>query len=126
MSSSVIRPVRDGPEGVGLAFWGNCESEPVIAGSPVEHGHEYFVDATGAYSSGVWECTAYTADFESYPFDEFGSIISGEVTITDGDGNAETFKQGDCYIIPKGLKCTWHMPEKMRKFYVMFDTSKTA
>jgi hypothetical protein len=41
---------------------GNCDSEPVTAGVPVEIGHEYYQDATQQLSSGVWECTAYTAE----------------------------------------------------------------
>ena len=121
MTDSVIRLDRDGPEGVGLAFWGNCESEDVIEGDPIETGHQYFADASGVLSSGVWECTAYTAQFEAYPVDEVCFILSGQVTITDGEGRAETFTAGECFVIPKGLKCTWHMPETTRKFYVILE-----
>jgi len=117
-----MRLRADGPEGIGLTFMGNCESEPVVAGSPVEIGHNYFTDATDAFSAGVWECTAYTAEFDAYPVDEFCYMLSGSVTITEADGSAETFVAGDCFVVPKGLQCTWHMPETARKYYVILDS----
>ena len=123
--AEVVRIHRDGPEGIGLTFMGNCETEDVIEGSPVETGHNYFLDETNRLSAGVWECTPYTARFEAYPADEFCHILSGRVTITDDDGRAETFVAGDCFMIPKGLKCTWHMPETTRKYYVILEPEPT-
>jgi uncharacterized cupin superfamily protein len=118
---SVIRLNQDGPEGTGLQFWGHLENENVIEGDPTETGHTYFTDSTGQLTAGVWECTPCTSQFDSYPVDEFCTILSGTVVVTDGDGRAETFKPGDSFVIPKGLKCVWHMPETTRKFYVIFD-----
>ncbi len=123
--NSVIRLNSDGPEGTGLTFWGNLENETVIEGDPVETGHNFFTDNTGQLTAGVWECTPCTTRTDSYPVDEFCYILSGTVVITDGDGHAETFKAGDCFVIAKGSSCTWHMPETMRKYYVIFD-AKTA
>lgn len=125
-NNTVVRLDRDGPEGSGLSFLGNCESEDLIAGDPVETGHNYFSDQTGQLTSGVWECTAYTARFEAYPVDEFCHVLSGEVTITEADGRAETFTAGECFVVPRGLKCTWHMPETLRKFYVIFEARSEA
>jgi len=48
------------------------------------------------------------------------------VVITDGAGNAETFKAGDAFVVPKGTPCTWHFPETTRKYYVIFDTDAEA
>ena len=125
MGDSVIRLNRDGPEGTGLTFWGHLENENVIDGDPTEIGHNYFTDGTGQLTAGVWECTPCTSRIDSYPVDEFCFILSGTVVVTDGNGHAETFKPGDSFVIPKGLKCTWHMPETTRKYYVIFD-AKTA
>ena len=112
---------RDGPEEIGLTFMGNCESENIVAGSPVETGPNYFLDETKGLSAGVWECTPYTAEFEAYPVDEFCHILAGQVTITDGDGHAETFVAGGLLRDPRGLRCTWHMPETTRKYYVILE-----
>jgi uncharacterized cupin superfamily protein len=112
----------NGPEGVGLLFRGHAEGENVTSGEPTEIGHTYFTDATGQLEAGVWECTAYTAEIDSYPVDEFAVILSGSVVITDETGHSETFNAGDSYVIPKGLKFTWHMPETMRKYFVILDS----
>ena len=119
---SVTRLNRDGPEGAGLEFWGHLEAENVIAGDPVESGHNFFTDATGRLTAGVWECTPCTSQIDSYPVDVFCLILSGRVILTDAAGRAETFEPGDCFVVPKGLECTWHMPVLTRKYYVILDT----
>ena len=123
--TSVIRLNSDGPEGTGLPFWGNLENENVIEGDPVETGYNFFTDASGQLTAGVWECTPCTTQTDSYPVDELCYILSGTVVISDDAGHSETFKAGDCFVIPKGSSCTWHMPETTRKYYVIFD-AKTA
>ena len=78
-------------------------------------------DGAGQLEVGVWECTAYTSRFDDgYPATEFAVILSGSVVITDEAGHAETFEAGDSYLIPKGMKLIWHMPETMRKYFVIF------
>ncbi len=119
--TSVIRLNSDGPEGAGLPFWGNLENENVIEGDPVETGHNFFTDGSGQLTAGVWECTPCTTQTDSYPVDEFCYILSGTVVITDDAGHSETFRAGDCFVVPKGLSGTWHMPETTRKYYVIFD-----
>lgn len=122
---SVIRLSPNGPEATGLTFWGHLESENVIEGDPTETGYNYFTDGTEQLTAGVWECTPCTSQIDSYPVDEFCIILKGTVVVTDADGRAETFKPGDGFVIPKGLKCTWHMPETTRKYYVIFDAKAT-
>jgi len=120
-SKKVVRLDPDGPKGTGLAFWGHLEKETVIEGDPTEIGHNYFTDDTGQLTAGVWECTPCTTQTDHYPVDEFCYILKGTVVITDGEGHRETFRAGDCFVIPKGMTCTWHMPETTRKYYVIFD-----
>jgi hypothetical protein len=119
--ASVVRLSSEGPVGEGLKFLGHAESEDVIEGDPTETGHAYFTDRTGQMTAGVWECTPYTSRFDAYPVDEFCHILSGKVIVTDDAGRSETFGPGDSFVIPKGLKCTWQMPETTRKYYVIFE-----
>ncbi len=123
---SFIRLNRDGPEGVGLPFWGHLENEKIIEGEPTETGFNYFTDTTGKLTAGVWECTPCTTQIDSYAVDEFCYILKGCVVLTDGDGRSETFREGSCFVIPKGMECTWHMPETTRKYYVIFDSTAGA
>jgi uncharacterized cupin superfamily protein len=118
---SFVRLEKDGPEGAGLPFWGHLENENVIKGEPTETGYNYFTDASGQLTSGVWECTPCTTQIDSYPVDEFCYLLKGCVVLTDGGGRTETFREGDCFVVPKGMECTWRMPETTRKFYVIFE-----
>jgi uncharacterized cupin superfamily protein len=47
------------------------------------------------------------------------TILSGSVTVTNVEGQSETFTVGDAFFIPKGTKCTWHITETLRKFYMI-------
>ena len=123
--TTVIRLNNNGPDGAGLPFWGKLENENVIGGDPVETGHNFFTGGSGQLTAGVWECTPCTIQTNSYPVDEFCYILNGIVVITDDAGHSETFKAGDCFVVPKGTSFTWHMPETTRKYYVIFD-AKTA
>jgi len=117
----IIRMNSDGPERTGLEFWGHLESEKVLEGEPVETGYNYFTNATGQLTAGVWEVTPCKSRIDAQPADEFCYIIKGTVTLTDDDGNAETFTAGQCYVVPKGFPYIWHNTEPVRKFYVIFD-----
>ncbi|MCF8067963.1 MAG: cupin domain-containing protein [Desulfobacterales bacterium] len=121
VKQSIIRMESDGPEGIGLEFWGNLESEKVLEGEPVEKGYNYFTNATGQFTSGVWEVTPCKSRIDAQPADEFVYIIKGTVTLTDDDGHAETFTAGQCYVVPKGFPHIWHNTETVRKFYVIFE-----
>ena len=119
--TSVIRLNSEGPDGAGLQFWGHLENETVISGEPTETGRNYFTDSTGQFTVGVWDYTPCLSEIDNYPVDEFCFILSGMLVLTDGSGHAETFRLGDSFVIPKGMKCTWHMPETTRKYYVILD-----
>ena len=47
------------------------------------------------------------------------TVISGSVTLTNAKGQSETFTSGDVFFISKGTKCTWHITETLRKFYMI-------
>ena len=119
--TSVIRLNSEGPDGAGLQFWGHLENETVISGEPTETGRNYFTDSTGQFTVGVWDYTPCLSEIDNYPVDEFCFILSGMVVLIDGSGHAETFRPGDSFVIPKGMKCTWHMPETTRNYYVILD-----
>lgn len=108
MVDSVVRMQPDGPDGIGLTFMGNCDSEDVIAGEPVEIGHNYFEDRTQQLNAGVWECTAYTLARVVV-----SRIRTGNVGRSwgPGPGDAELHRRGSG---PRGCRrrrvdeCGWH------------------
>lgn len=78
----------------------------------------FYATSDNSLSTGVWECAPCREVNESYPVHEMVSVISGSVTLTDADGNAETFTAGDFFFIPKGAYCIWENTETMRKFFM--------
>jgi len=118
---AVCRLDSNGREGAGLDDWGPSNPEAVIAGSPMESGFNFYKDATGQFTAGVWEATPGTYKLNGYSCDEYCHILSGKVVITDEQGHSETFTAGQSLVVPKGFKGTWHMPETLRKYYVIFE-----
>ena len=95
---------------------------PVAAFTSDDHSeinHTYFATDDGSILTGVWESAPCKEEIESYPVHEMMSVISGSLTLTDENGNTETFTTGDVLFIPKGAKCTWHITETFRKFYMI-------
>lgn len=84
-----------------------------------ETNHVFFAAADESVLSGVWECAPCKEEIDSYPVHEMMTVISGSVTLTDADGQSETFTAGDVFFIPKGTRCTWHITETLRKFYMI-------
>ncbi|MEW6608880.1 MAG: cupin domain-containing protein [bacterium] len=62
-----------------------------------------------------WECEPETFDWQ-YSCDESAYVLEGKVKIDTPTGTVEINK-GDLVHFPKGLKCTWHVIDKIRKVY---------
>jgi len=106
--------------------WGPIDPAGLTAGEPVQRGHEYFKDATGTLTAGVWDCTPMTEKFGPYAVNEFMLILEGSITIVDAHGHEETISAGQSFILPKGVQITWKQTEYARKFYVIFDDPSPA
>ena len=117
---SIIRFDPKGPGGK-LDAWEEIPASALIAGQPVQRGHNYFTDPSGQLTAGVWDCTPMTTKMEPYSVNEFMLVLEGAVTIVDRNGNEETVTAGEAFIIPKGLVCSWKQTGYIRKFYVIFD-----
>ncbi len=78
----------------------------------------FFESDGGAVASGVWECPPCKVEIPSYPVNEMMTIISGALTITNADGVEETFGPGEVVFASKGSKMTWHIKERLRKYYM--------
>ena len=80
---------------------------------------QFYGAEAGPVSAGVWECPPCKVDIDSYPVNEMMTIISGALTITNADGVAETFGPGEVVFASKGSKMTWHITERLRKYYMI-------
>lgn len=119
MTTRVIRLLSNGDPATGMQPSTMSPPEAFTGDDHTELNHGFFATADESILSGVWECAPCKEEIESYPVHEMMTVISGSVTLTNADGQAETFTAGDSFFIPKGTKCIWHITETLRKFYMI-------
>lgn len=56
---------------------------------------------------------------EPFPYDEFVLVLEGQVTLTNIDGEKQTYSPGDTFLVPKGWLGTWDMPDKYREMIII-------
>ncbi len=86
-----------------------------------EVNHTFFQTDDEKILLGVWECAPCREKIESYPVHEMMTVLSGSVTLTNAEGQSETFTPGDTFFVAKGTKCTWHITETLKKFYMIAE-----
>ena len=75
---------------------------------------------SGEVTVAVYESTPVLIEIkEPFPYDEYVHVLEGEVTLTDLDGNENTFKAGENFLVPKGFLGTWNMPTHYREMVVV-------
>jgi uncharacterized cupin superfamily protein len=72
----------------------------------------------GSVSTGVWECPPCKMDIDNSPVNEMMTIICGALIMTNAEGVQETFGPGEVVFVSKGSKLTWHITERLRKYYM--------
>ncbi len=119
MANKVFRLLSDGDPATGMQPSDFTPPETFTSDDHREVNHTFFATTDESILSGVWESAPCKEEIESYPIHEMMTVISGSVTLTNADGQSETFTSGDVFFIPKGTKCTWHITETLRKFYMI-------
>jgi uncharacterized cupin superfamily protein len=122
---SALRVVRPDPRG-NLAKSSSPPTELLLSQVPVQHAHEWFLDATGQWAIGVWDTTAYRRKPISFPHHELMHILEGSVIIADEAGETHSFAAGDTFLIPRGTVCDWECSEYLRKIYCTFGSRRDA
>ena len=68
----------------------------------------------------LYESTpALIAVNKPFVYDEFVHVLEGELILTHIDGNKQTFKAGDSFLVPKGFLGTWDMTKHFREMVVV-------
>jgi len=78
----------------------------------------FYTAEDGSVAAGVWECPPCKLEIDAYPVNEMMTIISGSLTITNAEGAEETFGPGEVVFASKGSKMTWHITERLTKYYM--------
>ncbi len=74
----------------------------------------------GDFVVAVFEASPAIIDIsDPFPYDEFVLVLEGQVTLTNIDGEKQTYKSGDTFLVPKGWLGTWDMPGNYREMIVI-------
>jgi len=89
----------------------------IIEGTPQVRSKRLATSPDGTASAIVWACTAGRFRWH-YPVDECLHIISGEVFVTDENGDSRRLGAGDMAYFPAGGTSIWHVPHEVKKLAV--------
>jgi uncharacterized cupin superfamily protein len=119
MKDTFIRLLPGGDSASAMQPSDFAPAETFTTEDHTELNHTFFATGDESILTGVWECAPCKEEIDSYPVHEMMTVISGSVTLSNANGDSETFTSGDVFFIPKGTRCTWHITEKLRKFYMI-------
>ena len=103
-----------------LAPAGPPAAETLLGPVPVWRAHSWFADATGQWTVGTWQSSAFHRKPETIARHELMHIIEGAVTLPDGNGGTQRFTAGDTLMAPLGAIYEWDSAEPVRKLYCSF------
>jgi uncharacterized protein len=89
----------------------------IIEGNPQARSRRLAASADGTSTVMAWSCTAGRFKWH-YTVDETIHLISGEVFVTDENGNVRRVGAGDMIFFPAGSVSTWYIPDHVRKLAV--------
>ncbi len=94
----------------------------LLQGNPRRTTWNHYTNGRGDVDAGIWACEpgAWAIAFAPGK-DEFFSVISGRLRITDADGLAREFGPGEGCVIPGGFTGTFEVLEAVRKYYVVVE-----
>lgn len=91
--------------------------------SPIESGTGRNAEATlfeGENVMVVWDAgPAKLLINEPLGYDEFVVVLKGSLTLTDREGNAQTYTKGDMFMLQKEFQGTWDMTEEYRELIIV-------
>ncbi len=102
------------------------DTSRIIGAVPEQQNHAYYTDATGQFSVGMWHSDAF--ERPAFEFDHFDlmCILEGVATVSDGAGDDQVFKTGECVFVPQGAQYKWKCDVPVTKVYCAFTPKKAA
>jgi uncharacterized cupin superfamily protein len=88
--------------------------------------HEAYRSPEGNVTAGVWECAPTREDIKRYGVDEFCTVIEGSLTVTDREGNSETFGPGDSFVMTRNFSGIWHNETTLKKFWMIVEPKEAG
>ena len=89
----------------------------IVEGEPQARSKRIATSVDGTAAVIVWSCTPGRFRWH-YSVDEILHIVSGEVVVTDENGDSRRLGAGDVAFFHAGSKSLWHVTEEVRKLAV--------
>ena len=121
----VIRLDAEGPEGIDLEKM-QLDAADFQSALPEQFGHVYFQDEKLGLTVGVWTTTSMQEAFGPYPGDEFMTILEGQVSMVDADGDETQVRAGETFCIRNAIPISWKQVGFLRKFYMTYADPRRA
>ena len=94
----------------------------LVRGNPQRTTRNHYTNDRGEFDAGIWACEPGAWNIAFAPNkDEFFSVISGRLRITDAEGVAREFGPGESCVIPGGFTGTFEVLEAVQKYYVVVE-----
>jgi uncharacterized cupin superfamily protein len=92
-------------------------AEWIVEGTPEARARELARSDDGTSVVVAWSCSAGRFNWH-YSVDETVHVISGEVFVTNGEGQERRLGPGDMAFFPAGSSSLWRVPSSVRKLAV--------
>ena len=75
---------------------------------------------------GTWTCDKGSVEINGHAVDEACFVLRGSVTLTNYDGQSETFSSGEAFLLPRGFRGTWSQSDNFAKLFVAISPDASA
>ena len=109
------------PEGLATGMQVKEDTAPfeIQGNAPQQRINVLFTNDAGNFLVGMWDSEAFESEMKPFPQYEFVQLLEGEVSITEENGQSQTFKAGDAFFIPKGTVCSWKTDGYVKKYFAV-------
>ncbi|WP_031409328.1 cupin domain-containing protein [Thiomonas sp. FB-Cd] len=102
-------------------------ADRVLRGDPRQQVWNHYADPTAQFNAGTWqgEPGAWRVRYDPHE-EEFCVLLEGEMTLTAADGQVQSFRAGDAFVVPGGFEGIWENRTRVRKHYAIMALKSEA
>jgi uncharacterized cupin superfamily protein len=94
----------------------------LMEGDTLPKALDFYVDSSGKFHSGTWQCAAFEAISRPFPYHQMFCVQEGAITLMDDRGEKHVFAAGDAFFVPEGVVCSGRSSTGVRLFYCVLHT----
>ena len=86
--------------------------------------HRYKNLYSGDIVVAIYEAKPMTLRIRDFSIDEFVTVVSGTLILTEEGGSPQRFGVGESVLVPKGFTGTWEMQGRFREMVVIMNENR--